>query len=153
MGPAPANLVGQKEAEHVAGALGQTKQEHVEEGVAGHVGHVDHDLVVDEGGGSEPDGADHRPGGQGWSGEQAEVSHRVLFGLNCELLDPDFQVSGRSDSVGLRDLEKDLDRLLGLTLGDQPPRGLRQHLPGEEKQSERGDRDNLNNLPGGDQVS
>ena len=156
VGPAPSELVGQEEAEYVAGALNEAEEEHVEEGVAGHVGQVDHDLVVDEGGGSETDGADHRPDGQGGLGEQAEVSQRVLLGLSRKLLDSDFEVGGLPvwpDLVCLCDLDEDLDSLLGLPLGDQPPRGLRQHLPGEEEQSERGNRDNLYDLPGGDQVS
>ena len=57
MGPSSANLVCQEHAHLVAGPLHQTQQEQVEEGVARHVGHVDHHLVVDEGRGSEADGA------------------------------------------------------------------------------------------------
>ena len=41
--------------------------------------------------------------------------------------------------------------LLGAAFGDQPAGRLGQHLPGEEEECERGHRDDLQDLPGGDQ--
>ena len=61
MGPPSAQFVGQDDAHEVAGPLHQAQEEEVEEGVAGHVLHVDHHLVVDEGRGRESNGAEDGP--------------------------------------------------------------------------------------------
>ena len=45
--------------QHVPGALNQSKEEEVQEGVADHVADVDHHLVVDKGGSSKADGDHH----------------------------------------------------------------------------------------------
>ena len=45
VGPPPADLLREQHPHEVAGPLHQPQQEQVQEGVAAHVGHVDHDLV------------------------------------------------------------------------------------------------------------
>ena len=151
VGPPPPDLVGQDRPQEVAGALHQAQEEEVEEGVAGHVLDIDDHLVVDEGGGGEPDGAEDGPDGQCRPGEQAEVAEGFLLCGVRELLQSAVEVSGRSHAVGLRDPPHDRGRLLRLTLGDQPARGLGQQLPREEEQGEGRHRHDLQDLPGGDE--
>ena len=63
----------------VTRALGQTEEEQVEEGVAAHVAHVEHDLVVDKGGRGEPNSDQHRPRAQDRRSKQAagEVCYKL----------------------------------------------------------------------------
>ena len=56
--------------QHVAGALNQPEEEEVQEGVADHVAHVDHHLVVDEGRGGEANGDHHCSCAQDWRSKQ-----------------------------------------------------------------------------------
>ena len=98
MGPSATNLVRQHSAlnvsslgtfkcytissvtQDIARAFHQSKQEEVQEGVADHVAHVDHHLVVDKGGRGEPNSDQHRPRAQDRRSKQAagEVCYKVL---------------------------------------------------------------------------
>ena len=183
MGPSATNLVRQHSAwnisplaafqvfryftQDIARAFHQSKQEEVQEGVADHVAHVDHHLVVDKGGRGEPNSDQHCPRAQDRRSEQAagEVCYRIGRTHDCppeiseggllvslrHLLQSWGEIWGRCDPVGLGDLGEDLRRLLGSRLGDQPARGLREQSPREEEEDERGNRDNLDQSPGGDQ--
>ena len=64
----------------ISRAFHQSKQEEVQEGVADHVAHVDHHLVVDKGGRGEPNSDQHCPRAQDRRSEQAagEVCYKVL---------------------------------------------------------------------------
>ena len=86
MGPSATNLVRQHSAwnvsplaafqvfpdftQHIARAFHQSQQEEVQEGVADHVAHVDHHLVVDEGRGGEANGDHHGSCAQDWRSKQ-----------------------------------------------------------------------------------
>ena len=95
MGPSATNLVRQHSAlkisplgafqvfpdftQDIARALHQSEKEEVQEGVADHVAHVDHHLVVDKGGRGEPDRDQHCPRAQDRRSKQAvgEVCYKV----------------------------------------------------------------------------
>ena len=110
-------------------------------------------LIVDEGAGREADGAEHSPEAEGGLGEEAEVAHGVLLGVQGQLLHLELEVGRGLDAVCLRDPAEDLRGLLGPALGHQPPRGLGQHPPREEEEGERRHGHHLDDLPGGDQVT
>ena len=95
MGPSATNLVRQHSAWNVSSlgafqvfrdftqdisrAFHQSKQEEVQEGVADHVAHVDHHLVVDKGGRGEPNSDQHCPRAQDRRSKQAagEVCYKL----------------------------------------------------------------------------
>ena len=63
----------------ISRALHQSEQEEVQEGVADHVAHVDHHLVVDKGRRGEPNSDQHCPRAQDRRSKQAagEVCYKV----------------------------------------------------------------------------
>ena len=145
--PSPAQLVGQDHAHHVAGTLHQTQEEEVEEGVARHVAHVDHHLIVDEGGGSKANSAEDSSKSKIHSREQAEVAKRDFLGGSSKLLNSDLEIRRSNNIVSLRDLGQDLGRFISLALGDQPPGGLGEEVPGEEEDGQGNHGDHLDHPP------